>query len=291
MSGCNLCPRKCSADRENNEKGFCGAGKEIYLAKVMPFHFEEPPISGDENSNGSGMLFFSGCSLRCVYCQNKPVSRFKVGEKVSKKELSEIILNLQNSGVLNINLVTPTHYLADIRDVLIKIRDKLHIPVIYNCGGYEDVSSLKSLSGLIDIYLPDLKYFDNDFSFKYSGVKDYFPVAIKAISEMVSQRGAPVMENGLLKSGVMVRHLILPGLRQDSIKLLNKLKEEIGTENILLSLMRQYTPDFTDEKFPELKRKITEFEYNSVLEEAVNLGFGGFSQDKSSASSVFTPNF
>jgi putative pyruvate formate lyase activating enzyme len=291
MSGCNLCPRKCSADRENNQKGFCGAGKEIYLAKVMPFHFEEPPISGNEKSNGSGMLFFSGCSLRCVYCQNKPVSRFKVGKAVSKEELSEIILNLQKSGVLNINLVTPTHYLADIRDVLIKIKDKLHIPVIYNCSGYEDTYSLKTLSGLIDIYLPDLKYFDENLSLKYSGVKNYFPVAIKAISEMVSQRGAPVLENGLLKSGVMVRHLILPGLRQDSIKLLTELAKEIGTTNILLSLMRQYTPDFADENFPELQRRITEFEYNSVLKTAENLGFSGFSQDKSSASSIFTPNF
>ncbi|MBQ5321567.1 MAG: radical SAM protein [Oscillospiraceae bacterium] len=291
MSSCNICPRECLVNREKGEKGFCGATDEIYLAKVTPFYYEEPPISGDKTTNGSGMLFFSGCSLRCVYCQNKAISRFLKGKPVSKKELGEIILKLQEKGVLNINLVTPTHYAEDIAAVLKDIKPLLHIPVIYNCGGYEKVETLKKLEGLIDIYLPDLKYFSSEYSLKYSGAENYFPIAIKAIKEMVRQTGKPNLENSLLKRGVMVRHLVLPSLRLDSIDILNRLYEEVGSENILLSLMRQYTPDFAPESFPELKRKVTEFEYNSVLKEAEKLGFSGFSQDKTSASSVFTPNF
>lgn len=289
--GCSLCPRECGAERSKGQTGLCGAGKDILIGKVTRFYFEEPPISGDNNSGGSGMIFFSGCSLRCVYCQNKTISHSLNGNAVTRERLKDIMLTLQDEGALNINLVTPSHYSEDIAAVLSEIKPLLRIPIVYNCSGYEKVETLQMLNGLIDIYLPDFKYYSKEAAKKYSDAENYFDVALPAIKEMVSQVGAPFLENGIMKKGVLVRHLVLPSHRKDSEEILKALAKEIGTDKILISLMRQYTPSFASDSFPELKRKVTEFEYRSVVDLSLSLGFFGFSQDKSSSSEEFTPNF
>lgn len=287
METCSVCPRNCNAERENS-LGFCGVGNKIKIAKIMPHFYEEPPISGE---NGSGAIFFSGCNLKCVYCQNYPVSRNEVGKEISKEALAEEILKLQNLGVHNINLVSPTQFAPQIKEVLLKVKDRLFIPVIYNSGGYESVETLKTLEGLVDVYLPDLKYFSAELSKKYSACPDYFEKAIGAIAEMTRQTGKPIFENGLIKKGTIVRHLVLPGQKEDSKRVLEALKEQIGVENILLSLMRQYTPEFLKGNYPELNRRVTTFEYTEVLKVAEDFGFEGFTQGKESADKCFTPDF
>ena len=287
MHKCSICPRRCGVDRESHA-GFCGVADKIRLAKAAPHFYEEPPVSG---TSGSGCIFFSGCVLKCVFCQNYSISRECSGREITEEELCEIILGLQSKGVHNINLVTPTQFAEKIAAVLKTVRPKLRIPVIYNCGGYESKEALNLLDGLIDVYLPDLKYFSPDLSLKYSACKDYFAVAIEAIKIMTEQVGAPVIKDGLIKRGVIVRHMILPSCRKDSERLLYELHSSVGTENILLSLMHQYTPDFLKGDFPELSRKVTTFEYNSVLKVAKKLGFNGFSQDRASADTVYTPDF
>ena len=288
MTTCNLCPRECNIDR-SEQKGFCGCNSTISVAKTMLHHWEEPCISG---TNGSGAIFFSGCTLKCVYCQNKDISRSQTGEQMSVNALAETMLRLQNMGAHNINLVTPTHYTTEIIKALDIAKPKLNIPIVYNTSGYEKTQTLKMLDGYIDVYLPDFKYFDSEISSRYSKAPDYFENASKAIVEMHRQVGK-YTENkkGLIKKGVIVRHLVLPKCRHDSVRILEELAKLLPTDEIKLSLMSQFTPDFADCEFKELQRRITSFEYNFVLEKAIALGFDGFFQEKESANKKYTPDF
>ncbi len=219
------------------------------------------------------------------------------GEKFSSEQLKREIFSLAEQGASCIEFVTPSHYTDKLAEILREIKPSLNIPIVWNSGGYEKIETLKSLCGLVDIYLPDLKYFSSELSLKYSHASDYFPVAIDAIKEMLSQVGAPRFDdNGQLLSGVIVRHLVLPDCRRDSIELLSRLSDQVGAQNVILSLMSQYTPDFyiechPDKAYKNLTRKITSFEYNSVLRHAQKLGFEGYFQDVSSASSIYTPDF
>ena len=296
MSLCNLCPRKCNIDR-SRAKGFCGESDSLRIARIAPHFFEEPPISGTQ---GSGTIFFSGCTLRCVYCQNKDISKVNsLGKEYSKDELAKAIIKLQEDGVHNINLVTPTHFSDKIADILYELKKSsyLTVPVVYNTSGYERVETLKRLEGLIDIYMPDIKYFSSELSSKYSYASDYFDRAIEAIREMVRQRGAyryssDKARDGLLDSGVLIRHLVLPSHRKDSEEILEKLSAEIDPKLVLISIMSQYTPDFAlDCEYKNLHRRITSFEYEKVKEKAISLGFDGFMQERRSASKIYTPNF
>lgn len=289
---CNICPRSCNASRET-ASGFCGAPSELTVSRIGLHQWEEPCVSGDR---GSGTIFFAGCNLRCVFCQNKEISSTPTGIKNARKltvdELANEMLRLEAAGAHNINLVTPTHYLHLISKALEAVKGRLCIPVVYNSSAYESVESLKLLSGLVDVYLPDLKYFSPELSSKYSSAPNYFEVASAAIREMLSQVGECVFEKGLIKRGVIVRHLVLPGCRADSMAALSALAELLPIEKIKISLMRQYTPDFVDrEKYPELSRRITSFEYDSVLRHAERLGFDGYIQSAESASSKYTPSF
>ena len=294
MSICNLCPRKCNIDRTSHI-GFCGQGEAMRIARIAPHFFEEPPIS---HKNGSGTVFFCGCNLRCIFCQNRDISRSTVlGKEYSKAELTEAILKLQEAGVHNINFVTPTHFADKIADILTNLKSKnlLHIPVVYNSSGYESVETLKMLDGLVDIYLPDLKYFSSDVSKKYSYADDYFPVATAAILEMLRQTGKYKYQEtapDLLQSGVIIRHLVLPSQRKDSIEIFEQLANIITPSDVLISIMSQYTPDFAlDCDCKELHRRVTSFEYSSVCDAVLSLGFDGFMQQRDSASKIYTPDF
>lgn len=294
MKLCNLCPRKCNIDR-SQKLGFCGEGDAVRIARIAPHFFEEPPIS---HKKGSGTIFFCGCNLRCVFCQNKDISHSSaLGREYSKSELCEAIIALQESGVHNINFVTPTHYADKIADVLseLKTNGSLKIPVVYNSSSYESVETLKMLDGLVDIYLPDLKYFSPELSKKYSSAENYFEIASLAIKEMLRQRGKYRYSDEdprLLESGVLIRHLVLPSQRRDSADALSALAKIIDPSDVLISLMSQYTPDFAkDSEYKELHRRITSFEYSYVCEKALELGFDGFMQSKDSASKKYTPDF
>lgn len=283
---CNICPRGCNVDRKT-EKGYCGMGEEIYLARAAKHFWEEPPISGTE---GSGTVFFSGCNLGCVYCQNYDISHNGLGKAVSPERLGEIFRELTDAGAHNINLVNPTHYAFKIRDVLENYKPE--VPVVYNSSGYERVSTLKALEGLVDIYLPDLKYISSERSGKYSDAEDYFSFASKALLEMKRQCPEDVFdEKGIMQKGVIIRHLILPGNTNQSLKILKWIKENFGTE-VYLSLMSQYTPCGKAEKFTELQRRITDREYKKVVFAAEDMGFNRlFIQEKESASEKFIPDF
>ena len=290
MSKCYLCPRLCGVRRDLGERGVCGQGG-MSIARAAPHMFEEPPISG---SRGSGTVFFSGCSLGCVFCQNRAISRGETaGKEVSPEELCRIFFELEAMGVHNINLVTPTHFADGVIKALELARPRLSIPVVYNTSGYERVETLRRFEGLVDIYLPDFKYSSSELSAKYSSAPDYGNVAEEAIKEMFRQTGRYVIgEDGMLRSGVVVRHLVLPSSRRDSMDVLLRLSRALPVKDILLSLMNQYTPDFaTDSRYKELHRRITSFEYSSVLEYAASLGFEGFSQGRASATAKFTPDF
>lgn len=282
---CNGCPRKCNVDRSIN-KGFCGCGEDIKIAKIMKHFGEEPPVTG---TNGSGTVFFSGCVLKCPFCQNYPVSHEHKGEIYSEKDLEKAIFELEESGVHNINLVTPTHYLNKLIPMLERIKPKLNIPIVYNTGGYELPEQIKRLDGLIDIYLPDLKYFDDEYGKKYSKADNYFYYTSNSIIEMTRQVPKAVIENGIMKKGVIIRHLVLPSLYKDSIKLM----EWIGTlENRpLVSIMRQYTPCYKAFDYKELSRRITTFEYDKVIEKCAELGLEGFTQLKGCETLDMTPDF
>lgn len=290
MSVCNQCPRRCGVDRARGEYGVCDSPDRIRIARAALHLWEEPAVSG---TRGSGTIFFSGCNLRCVYCQNKEVSHGGKGRDVTVRQLADKMLELQAQGAHNINLVTPTHYAAQIIQALTAVRKKLYVPVIYNTSGYERPETIDKLDGLVDVYMPDLKYYSANLSRDYSGAADYFVVARTAILRMQQQVGKPELdENGLIRRGVIVRHLVLPGCRKDSIELMHQLGRMFSPGDILLSLMSQYTPDFAQGcVFENLHRRVTTLEYESVLNEAVKLNFDGFYQDKSSASAAFTPAF
>ncbi len=291
---CNACPRKCNIDRAE-ARGFCGEGNLIRVARIAPHCFEEPPISG---TRGSGTVFFSGCSLSCVFCQNRDISRLNgIGIEMKDSELYEKILKLQDSGVHNLNLVTPTHFLNRLAPLLERLKSSadLKIPIVYNSSGYETVDSIKRLDGLVDIYMPDFKYFSNELAKKYSSAPDYREVATAAITEMIRQRGKyKYLENepDILASGVIIRHLVLPSHREDSKNVLRHLATISEPSAILISLMSQYTPDFAmDTPYKNLHRRVTSFEYSSVCDLATELGFEGFMQSKGSAVADFTPDF
>ena len=289
---CTLCPRACATDRKER-LGYCGAPDKILVARAALHMWEEPPISGER---GSGTIFFCGCNMGCVFCQNRDISRPKtqVGRAFDAEGLWKIMLALREKGAHNINFVTPTHYADVIADVLRTHKRELGIPVVYNCGGYESVDTLRALDGLVDIYLPDFKYFSPELSKKYSNAPDYAQIATVALDEMLRQQSACVFdENGIMQKGVIVRHLVLPGCRKDSIEVLRKIAEIRNDRDMRISLMRQFTPDFLPEgdKFSSLRRRLTSFEYESVLNVADELGFEGFSQGSSSATADFTPNF
>ena len=292
INRCSACPRGCAVDRSSSV-GFCGASDKISVSRIALHEWEEPVISG---TRGSGTIFFAGCNLRCVFCQNRAISAsgsaFEKARVYTPEELVRAMQRLEEAGAHNINLVTPTHFARELVGVLGEARKRISIPIVYNSSGYESVESLRELSGLVDVYLPDLKYFSGELSGKYSAAPDYFEVASAALREMFLQVGETVVEDGLTKRGMIVRHLVLPGCRKDSMAILDELARMLPTDKIKLSLMRQYTPDFVDaEKYPELSRRITTFEYNSVLAHASALGFDGYIQSAESATSAYTPNF
>lgn len=287
MKNCNLCPRECGINRER-ETGFCRAPKNIRLARAALHFWEEPIISG---TRGSGAVFFSFCNLLCAYCQNEKISRQGFGKDISPKKLGEIFLSLQDQGAHNINLVTPTPYVPLIIRAIDGIKSKLFIPVVYNCGGYERPETIRALSGYIDIYLTDFKYLKSETAQKYSAAANYAEFAKSSLGEMIKTVGKPKIEDGIMKSGVIVRHLVLPSLRQESIEILRQLRESFGTDSFILSLMSQYFPP-EGLKFSELNRRVTSFEYNSVLKEALALGFdNAYIQERESASESFVPDF
>ncbi len=284
---CRLCPRECGAERSlGSGKGYCRQGTLPKVARIAPHYWEEPCISGER---GSGAVFFSGCVMSCVFCQNAKISTGGYGKIISVKELSEHIRRLEDMGVHNINLVSPTPYIESIIECFEMYKPK--IPIVYNTGGYEKVETLKRLEGIVDIYLPDMKYARGDVAKKYSYAENYPEIALKAISEMVRQTGKPEFDtDGRMKKGVTVRHLILPQNTKNSIMVLDLLKENFGDE-ILVSLMAQYTPLGNAEKFPEINRKITSREYAKVLEYFEETGLDGFVQELSSAKKDYVPEF
>lgn len=285
---CTLCPRKCRVDRTKS-LGFCRQSEELRIARADLHFWEEPCISG---TNGSGTVFFSGCTLKCCFCQNYEISQQNKGYNISVNELADIFIELQNKGAHNINLVSPTPHIPKIIEALDLVKPKLIIPVVYNCGGYESVDTIKMLEGYIDVYLPDMKYFSDDLALKYSGCKDYFITALDALKEMVKQVGKPRFDdNGIIQKGVIVRHLVLPTLRKDSIRIMNELAKHFDRDEILISAMSQYVPMHRSFDFKELSRRVSTFEYNSLLDEINRLGFEGFSQQREAADKAYIPKF
>ena len=285
---CELCPRRCGVDR-SVKKGFCGQTDALRIARAGLHLWEEPCISG---TRGSGTVFFSGCTLRCCFCQNYEISQENKGYNISVDRLADIFLDLQEQGAHNINLVSPTQFVPSVIKALDIAKPRLKIPVICNCGGYERVETVKMLDGYVDIWLPDLKYFSPEASTRYSLAEDYFEVASRAVKQMQKQVGKPVFGgDGLLKKGVLVRHLALPTLRHDSAEVIRFLGESFEHDDILLSMMSQYTPMNRAKDYPEINRRISTFEYNYVLGEAEKYGFEGYSQERDSASGCYVPPF
>ena len=290
MKECRVCPRNCSADRLSDQKGFCKAGAEIILARAALHMWEEPCISGKE---GSGAVFFSGCSLGCKFCQNGQISRGQTGKKVTADRLADIFLELQQQKANNINLVTAGHFLPQVAEAIEKSRNRgLQIPVVYNSSGYEKSEMLKLLEGLVDVYLPDFKYMDPELAEKYSYARDYPEVAREALKEMVRQTGTPEFDRrGIMKKGVIVRHLLLPGHVKDSRRVLEYLLSTYGKE-IYISLMNQYTPMPAMKDDPRLSRKVTDREYQRLIDYGLQLGLeNGFIQEGETAKESFIPEF
>ncbi len=286
---CNICPIKCGANR-NIRQGYCGGGTKAKIALVSIHNWEEPSISGEK---GSGTVFFSGCNLRCAFCQNHDISHGNFGKEISDERLAEIFIEQQKRGVHNINLVSGAHFLPNIINALKKAKDMgLSIPVVYNSNGYESVESLKSLEGLIDIYIPDLKYASDEYAKKYSSASNYFETALSAIKEMVRQVGKNTFdENGIMQKGVIIRHLVLPSLKNDSIKVIDAIKENFG-DSVYVSIMSQYTPVYRAKEFKEINRRITTLEYEKVTDHFLDIGLkNGYVQKRSSATSDYTPKF
>lgn len=288
MNACTLCPRECRVDRDL-KTGACGTSSKIKIAKVMLHMWEEPPISG---KNGSGAIFFSGCPLKCVYCQNNEISHELGGNETTVDELADIMLDLQAGGAHNINLVTPTHFSDGIIKALELIKGNLKIPVVYNTSGYEKPEEISKIADYVSVFLVDVKYFSPELSKKYSGASDYYKYAKASFEVMLRhQPKCELDENGIMKKGVILRHLVLPSCRQDSMAILKDIADSFDVNSFKLSLMSQYTPDFYKGDFKELKRRVTSFEYQSVLDCAISLGYDGYFQDKMSADKKYTPNF
>ena len=282
---CTLCPRRCGAERTAEAGGgFCRMPGGLRVARAMLHRWEEPPISG---RNGAGTVFFSGCTLGCVYCQNGDISAGGFGKDISTARLREIFEELIAQGAHNIELVTPTHFLPWILPTL---TPRLPVPVVYNCGGYERVETLRALEGLVDVYLPDLKYADGTLAAELSGAADYFPVACEAIREMFRQVGPYVLEDGLLTRGVVIRHLVLPGYLDNTRRALDWIAETFAPGDVLVSLMSQYTP--TANMTGRLARRVTAAEYRAAADYMRNCGItDGFVQERTSAEEAYTPAF
>ena len=289
MTECRLCPRQCGVDR-SKRTGYCGVSERVKLARAALHFWEEPCISGER---GSGTVFFSGCALKCVFCQNYQLSAGHFGKEVSIQRLAEIFLELQQQGAHNINLVTGGHYVPQIVQVLELVRKDLKIPVVYNSSGYETVETLRQLKGYVDIYLPDLKYYSPERSARYSNARDYFAVASQAVQEMFSQVG-PVQfdEQGMLQKGVVVRHMVMPNGVEDTMDILTWIAEHLPLDDILVSVMSQYTPFYKSADYPEINRRLTQEEYDRVLDWMECMGIEqGFVQELSSAKEEYTPDF
>lgn len=289
MSYCNICPRKCNKERSpltENGKGFCGVGNTPVIARAGLHFWEEPPISGEK---GSGTVFFSGCNLGCCFCQNKKISKEHFGKEVSTERLREIYFELIEKGAHNINLVTPTHFAEAVAKSL---EEPLPVPVVYNCGGYESIETLKTLEGKISIYLPDMKYADNELAKKYSKAPDYFNIASSAIKEMFRQVGNyEIDENGIMTKGVIIRHLVLPGQLQNTKKVIDWVKNNFENSQVLFSLMSQFTP-VPGCSVDELGRRLTNEEYEEISDYLFNSGIeDGFMQELSSAKEEYIPPF
>lgn len=290
LKECHLCPRNCGVDRLAGQKGFCGVDAGIMVARAALHMWEEPCISGKE---GSGAVFFSGCSLGCAFCQNRTISKGQSGKVITVEHLAELFLDLQAQKANNINLVTAGHFLPQVREALILAKEQgLTIPVVYNSSGYEKAEMLWYLEGLVDIYLPDLKYLEADLAGKYSHAKDYPEVAMKALEEMVRQVRTPEFdERGMMKKGVIVRHLLLPGHVRNSKKVLEYLYGTYG-DQIYISLMNQYTPMPAMKDDPQLSRKVTDREYDRLLDHAISFGVTNcFIQEGETAKESFIPEF
>lgn len=285
---CNICPRNCNINRYKSV-GYCKMPAQLYASRASIHMWEEPPISGE---NGSGTVFFTGCNLKCIYCQNYEIALGSYGEEINSEKLADIYLNLQKNNVHNINLVTPSHYIPTIRKSLIIAKKMgLNIPVVYNTSSYDNVDSLKTLRGLVDIYLADFKYFSDDISKKYSNAKDYVEVAKSAIKEMYNQVGINQFdENEMMKSGVIVRHLMLPDHLEDSKKIVKYLYSEYK-DNIYLSLMNQFTP-VRKVKYENLNKKISIKDYDKLIDYAISLGVeNAFIQEGDTVDESFIPSF
>ncbi len=292
MSVCNICPRGCGVNRSRTF-GFCGVGEECRIARIMRHSFEEPCIAG---RGGAGAVFFVGCNLGCVFCQNAEISRPRreslPGEVFDPPRLADAMLELQAAGLSCIDLVTPTHFTPKIAEALrLARRGGLTLPVVWNSGGYESTATLETVADLIDVYMPDIKYTSRDLSARFSAAGDYAERAAECIAFMYKRLGPAVMEDGMLRRGLLVRHLVLPGCRHDSIATLRRLAALLPPGDIKLSLMSQYTPDFYHGDDRSLSRRLTEFEYDSVLAVADELGFDGYMQAPSSGDKKYTPSF
>lgn len=298
---CQLCPRMCQVNRHTGT-GYCLMPDRIKVARAALHMWEEPCISGE---HGSGAIFFSGCTLRCVFCQNYKIAAAAVGKYITVDGLADIMLRLQDKHANNINLVTPTHYALHIAQALTKARDNgLRIPVVYNTSAYENIETLKRLDGLVDVYLPDFKYMDSSLALKYSHAEDYPEVAKSALNEMVRQTGSPCMysdedeivqsgyvEDGVMKRGVIVRHLVLPGCAKDSKAVIGYLYDTYK-DDIYISIMNQYTPLEHVKEYKELYRKVTHKEYDEVVDYAIDIGVtNGFIQEGDTAKESFIPDF
>jgi putative pyruvate formate lyase activating enzyme len=284
---CNLCPHNCNVNRIT-QFGVCQAPADFKIAHIQLHLWEEPCISG---KSGSGTIFFSYCNMKCEYCQNYEISQEGLGKIMNAKDVYELCLKLKNQGAHNINLVTPTPYSDLLTKILPDIREKIGLPIVWNSNGYEKVETLKQLEGLVDVYLPDLKYGSNDLALKYSQAPNYFPTAISAIKEMVRQvPDIEIDEHGLIKKGVIIRHMVLPGQIEDSKKVLKAIKDNFGSK-VWVSLMAQYYPVYHASNYPDLNRKLSLNEYEEIRKYYDELEFDGYVQDLESATCVYTPKF
>ena len=287
---CKLCPRNCCVNRLNGEVGFCGSGSAIKVARVSLHNWEEPCLSGE---NGSGTVFFSHCNLRCVFCQNYSISHKGIGKEISVERLADIFMEQQETGAHNINLVTPTHFVPQIIESIKLARTRgLNVPIVYNSNGYESLEAIKALKGYINVYLPDLKYCDDKYALRYSQAPNYFKTAAAAIEEMFSQVGsAEFDENGMMTKGIIIRHLMLPGLLFDSKKIVDYIWRTFG-HSVYISIMNQYTPVHNADKYPEINKPLNHAHYESLVDYCLSLGIkNAFIQEDGTVSESFIPNF
>ena len=290
LSNCRLCARNCGVNRIKGDSGYCRAGKSVRVARALLHHWEEPCISG---SKGSGTVFFSHCNLRCVFCQNHRISHQGEGKEISARRLGLEFLELMERGAHNINLVTPTHYVPQIIEGLEYAKNQgLNLPVIYNTNGYENVETVKSLKGYIDVYLPDIKYFNDSYAVKYSGAGGYFSTVSKAVKEMFFQVGRPDFDGGgLLQRGVLIRHLMLPGLLFDSKKIIEYVYRTFGNE-VYLSLMNQYTPMHRASSYSEINKPLNPRHYDGLVEYCLSIGVkNAYIQGAGTVSEGYVPDF